>query len=313
MSSKPQSPVGLLAVSAPLLLVAAFAAAGCAAPSPSLPRVAATIPPLADIVREVAGNSVGVIRILPAGASPHTFEPSPGTARELARARTILAIGHGLDDWVVTLAAASGVPRVVRVDAGVKLRPVARRETAGAVRPRASSEGDEVMDPHYWLSCANAKRIAATVERELASLFPDQAGAFASRRASYAARLDSLDAEIRSSLAHVPSRDIATFHNAFEYFAADYGLRVVAVFEPYPGREPGPRFVRDFERKVRQSEVRAVFAEPQLSVELLKPIARDLGVTLSMLDPLGGVPGRESFVDMMRFNAGQLARSLGGR
>jgi ABC-type Zn uptake system ZnuABC Zn-binding protein ZnuA len=296
---------GPRAIAASSLLVSGLFAAGCAAPVPSLPRVAATISPLADIVREIAGSSVAVIRILPAGVSPHTFEPSPGTARDLTRTRTIFAIGHGLDDWVVTLAAASGVSRVVRADAGLPLRPVAHRDN--------SRDGGELVDPHYWLSCANAKKIAETVERELASLFPDQAGAFASRRASYAARLDSLDAEIRSTLAHLPNRDIATFHDAFEYFAADYGLRVVAVFEPYPGREPGPRFVRDFERKVRQSEVRAVFAEPQLSVDLLKPITQDLGVSLSVLDPLGGVPGRESFVDMMRFNAGQLARSLGGR
>lgn len=301
MRAKPwRSPVGLPAIGVPLLLVSALAA-GCAAPAPSVPRVAATIPPLADIVREVAGSSAAVIRILPAGASPHTFEPSPGTARELTRARTIFAIGHGLDDWVVTLAAASGVSRVVRVDAGLKMRPVAHRET---------SEGDEVVDPHYWLSCANAKRIAATVERELASLFPDQAGAFALRRAKYGVRLDSLDAEIRSTLEHLPSRDIATFHDAFEYFAADYGLRVVAVFEPYPGREPGPRFVRDFERKIRQAHVRAVFAEPQLSVDLLKPVVKDLGVRLSVLDPLGGASGRDTFVDLMRFNARQIVESL---
>lgn len=296
--------VDLLAIGARLVLASALAATGCAAPAPSLPRVAATIPPLADIVREVAGSSAGVIRILPAGASPHTFEPSPGTARELARARTIFAIGHGLDDWVVTLAAASGVSRVVRVDAGVRLRPVAHREP--------SRGGGEFVDPHYWLSCENAKRIAATVERELGSLFPEQAGAFASRRANYAARLDSLDAEIRSMLAHLPNRDIATFHDSFEYFAADYDLRVVAVFEPYPGREPGPRFVRDFQRKIRQARVRAVFGEPQLSVELLRPVVRDLGVTLSVLDPLGGAPGRETFVELMRFNARQIARSVAG-
>jgi ABC-type Zn uptake system ZnuABC Zn-binding protein ZnuA len=296
--------VGPLAIAASSILAWGLAAAGCAAPASSLPKVAATIPPLADIVREVAGSSVAVIRILPAGASPHTFEPSPGTARELARARTIFAIGHGLDDWIVTLAAASGIPRVVRVDDDVRLRPVAYRENSG---------GGEVEDPHYWLSCANAKRIATTVERELGSLFPDQAGAFASRRANYGARLDSLDAEIRSMLAHLPSRDIATFHDAFEYFAADYDLRVVAVFEPYPGREPGPRFVRDFQIKIRHAHVRAIFAEPQLSVDLLKPVVKDLGASLSVLDPLGGVPGRETFVELMLFNARQVARSLAAR
>jgi ABC-type Zn uptake system ZnuABC Zn-binding protein ZnuA len=296
--------VGRLAITALSVLVSGLLAAGCAAPAPSQPRVAATIPPLADIVREVAGSAAGVIRILPAGASPHTFEPSPGVARELAQARTIFAIGHGLDDWVVTLASASGVSRVVRVDAGVRLRPMAVRET--------SVGSGELVDPHYWLSCANAKRIAATVERELASLFPDQAVAFASRRANYAARLDSVDAEIRSMLAHLPTRDIATFHDAFEYFASDYDLRVVAVFEPYPGREPGPRFVRDFQRKIRQAHARAVFAEPQLSIDLLRPIARDLGVKLSVLDALGGVPGRETFVELMLFNARQIARSVAG-
>jgi ABC-type Zn uptake system ZnuABC Zn-binding protein ZnuA len=299
-----RSRVGLLAIAAPSVVVLGLLAAGCAAPASSLPEAAATIPPLDDIVREVAGNSARVIRILPAGASPHTFEPTPGLVRELTRAGTIFAIGHGLDDWVATLASAAGVSRVVRVDAGVRLRSVAHRET--------SSGDGEVVDPHYWLSCANAKRIAATVERELGALFPDHAGAFASRRANYAARLDSLDAEVRSMLTHLPTRDIATFHDAFEYFAADYDLRVVAVFEPYPGREPGPRFVRDFQTKIRQAHVRAVFAEPQLSIDLLKPIAQDLGVTLSRLDPLGGVSGRETFIDLMRFNARQIARSVAG-
>jgi ABC-type Zn2+ transport system substrate-binding protein/surface adhesin len=58
--------------------------------------------------------------------------------------------------------------------------------------------------------------------------------------------------------------------------------------------------------------VRVIFAEPQLSIDILRPIARDLGVALSVLDPLGGVPGRETFLELMRFNAGQIARSAAG-
>jgi hypothetical protein len=104
-------------------------------------------------------------------------------------------------------------------------------------------------------------------------------------------------------LADLPTRRIATFHDAFSYFAEAYGLDVVATFEPYPGLEPSPRFVIEFQRNIRAAAVRVVFTEPQRSIDALRPIARDLGVTLAVLDPLGGLPGRESYIDLLRFDA----------
>jgi ABC-type Zn2+ transport system substrate-binding protein/surface adhesin len=65
--------------------------------------------------------------------------------------------------------------------------------------------------------------------------------------------------------------------------------------------------VQEFQRTVRATGVRVLFTEPQLSVAPLRPIARDLGVTLSVLDPLGGVSGRETYVDLMLFDARQVA------
>ncbi len=280
------------------MIVLTFVLAAAIAPSLELrpaPRVAATIPPLADIVRQVAGDDLEVVLILPPGASPHTFEPTAGIVRKLAGARTIFAIGHGLDDWAAALGRAAGAGPVTVADAGIALaRNAGGRDTTSSV------------DPHYWLSCANAKQIAATVQARLAALFPERAGALEARRAVFAARLDAADAEIRAMLAPLASRDIATFHDGFRYFARAYNLHIVAVFEPYPGREPGPRFVREFESEIRRTGVRALFSEPQLPVDLLEPIAHDLKVTLSFLDPLGGVPGRETFLDMMRFNARQI-------
>jgi len=96
------------------------------------PRVAATIFPLHDIVRQVAGSVADVVLVLPPGGSPHTFEPTPATVRALSDASLMFVVGHGLDDWAARLARGAGVPRLVPADAGIRLR----RENDGGVDPR---------------------------------------------------------------------------------------------------------------------------------------------------------------------------------
>jgi ABC-type Zn uptake system ZnuABC Zn-binding protein ZnuA len=260
-------------------------------------KVAATIFPLYDIVRHVADPVADVVLVLPPGASPHTFEPTPSGVRALEGARVLFVIGHGLDDWAARLARGAGIMRLAPVDAGIALR----REPHGGV------------DPHYWLSAPNAKAIARTVAAELTRWAPDRRGALDHALASYLTRLEAADAEVHRLLADLPTRRIATFHDAFGYFAEAYGLDVVATFEPYPGLEPSPRFVIEFQRNIRASGVRVVFTEPQLSLDALRPIARDLGVTLAVLDPLGGLPGRESYIDLLRFDARAVAAATRDR
>jgi ABC-type Zn uptake system ZnuABC Zn-binding protein ZnuA len=253
-------------------------------------KVAATIFPVYDIARQVAGPVAQVVLVLPPGASPHTFEPTPAGVRALAGARALFVVGHGLDAWAARLARGAGVSRLVQVDAGIALRRV-----------------DGAVDPHYWLSAPNAAVIAGVVAAELERLAPARGREIQEALAAYRARLDAADAEVRRLLADLPSRRIATVHEAFGYFADAYGLEVAAVFEPYPGLEPSPRFVIEFQKKIRASGVRVLFTEPQLSVEALRPIARDLGVTLAVLDPLGGLPAREGFIELLLFDARAVA------
>jgi ABC-type Zn uptake system ZnuABC Zn-binding protein ZnuA len=271
--------------------------AGWASGEDGRPLVAATIFPLHDIARELAASAVDLHLMLPPGASPHTFEPTPSRARALAGARLVLVIGHGLDDWAARLARSAGGARVAAVDRGVVLR----RDAEGAV------------DPHYWLAPANARAIARTIAAELERLAPARRSEIQAALLRYLGRLEAVEAEIRAILADLPTRRLATFHDAFGYFAEAFGLEIAAVFEPSPGREPGPRFVAEFQRKVRATGVRTLFAEPQLSLDPIRPIARDLGVTLSVLDPLGGVPGRDTYLDLLRFNARQVADAARGR
>ena len=282
------------------LAAACLAAAGPVRAEPP-PRIAATIFPVWDIARQVAGAVAEVVLLLPPGASPHTFEPTPARMRELAGARGLLVVGHGLDEWAARMARGVGVERRVRVDHDVALRRAAAD---------AHGHGDGAVDPHYWLAIANGQAIARTVAAELERLFPARRAEVRANLAAYLRRLDETDAAIRRLLQDLPSRRIATFHDAFGYFADAYGLEVAAVFEPFPGKEPSPRFVAEFQQKVRAGGVRVIFAEPQLSLDTLRPVARDLGARLSVRDPLGGGPGRETYVDLMLFDARQVADAL---
>src|SRR5919108_2203650 len=122
-----------------------------AAPAPAAPlKVAATIFPLYDLVRQVAGPAVEVVLLVPPGASPHTFTVKPGTARALTGCVAVFTIGHGLDDWATRLAQEAGVKRTIVTDAGISLRR-GYSEHHRAKHAQSQTAAPDAVDPHYWL------------------------------------------------------------------------------------------------------------------------------------------------------------------
>jgi ABC-type Zn uptake system ZnuABC Zn-binding protein ZnuA len=246
-------------------------------------KVGATIFPLFDLVRNLVGSVAEVVLLMPPGASPHTF-----------------------DDWVVSLAQGAGVTRTIIVDNHIALRAW-QHEGRQHGHP---ADPAEAIDPHYWLAIVNARRMVQTIAEALGQLDPANQRVYRQRATAYQEQLQAVDQDIRQLLSGLPRRDMATFHPAFGYFAEAYDLRVVASFEPSPGQEPTPRHVEQFLRRLRASNLRVLFVEPQLPRGPLSSVARDLGVRLEELDPLGGGEGRDSYIAMMRFNAAQIAASL---
>lgn len=288
------------------LALAPVLAAALAAGGGERPAVAATIPPVADLVRRVAGPGIEVATLLPAGASPHTFEPAPSSVRAVARSRVLFVVGAGLDAWAGRLAAA-GPPGMVTVDLseGVDL-------VTGLADDHRDGGGDADggANPHYWLDPVVAADLAGRIEAALAAAFPREAGGLRSRAAALEGELRDLDAEIRASVARLPGRRLVTFHDSWPYLARRYGLEVAGVIELAPGREPGPRHLAGIVERIRSLKVGAVFAEPQLPSRPAEVIAREAGVRLVLLDPLGGVPGREGYLDLMRYNLRRLEEGL---
>jgi zinc transport system substrate-binding protein len=258
-------------------------------------QVAATINPLRDIVANIGGERVSVISIMPPGSSPHTFEVRPETIDTVRGSKVLFMISEGLDNWA---------DRITSSVDQIELAPVAKD-----IPLRKFDDGS--TDPHYWLAASNAKIIAKNVAEKLARLDPNSDDFYNQNLSAYLQKLDSLDTEIKQKLAALPNKNIVTFHEAWFYFAAAYGLDIVAAFEPFPGKEPTPAFLAEFTKTIKDNNIKVIFSEPQFSPDAIRQLAQDLGVKLETIDPEGGTTKETStYIGLMQYNADKIYQAL---
>lgn len=263
------------------------------------PRVVVSVFPLADLAGAVGGEDVRVSTLLPAGASPATFEVTPDGMRGVRDARLVLLVGGGLDPWAEGLAEGAG-SRSVRLLDGVALEGEGHAPGTG--------------NPHVWLDPVRTRdELLPRIVEALALAVPEARTRFEDRAAALADSLTALDEEIRRRLESVQGRAFLASHPAWHYYAERYGVRQVGVVHEHPGREPSAREVATLLEEGRAAGVRAVFREPQISEAGARSLAEELEVPLLVLDPLGGagVEGRDSYAALLRYNTEQFVRGLG--
>jgi zinc transport system substrate-binding protein len=287
--------------------------------------VAATIFPLQSIASEIGGERVDVKLIVPSGASPHTFEPTAATLKDLQSVSHIFTIGLGLDDWAVGMLSDNSVT-ASDVSANIELLPMTEKaedhdhETDEEAAQEITTVSDQTgvenhhhgeYNPHYWLSVRNGKKIATNVAAKLSELDPEGKMFYQKNLEKYLAELEEVDLEIRNTLAGVSSRYLVTFHDAWSYFARDYDLEIVGTFEPIPGKEPTPQYLKELQATVTKYGIRTIFSEPQLSTQSLQAFLQDMKITVAVLDPLGGGSEEtDSFADLLEYNTFILSQYL---
>lgn len=286
-------------------LLFTIVACGCTQePASHRLNVTCSIFPLADVVRNIGNHNVEVHILIPPGASPHTFEPSPTEFKAFANTRIFVMVGAGFEFWAEKLITSSGSDSllVVRASDGVELM------SHHTGRSSMTQEGN----PHIWLDPTIAKKLVFKIAASLAEADIDNAAQYLENANRYSMSLDSLDLEIEQTVKDFRTKEYVAFHPAWSYFARRYGLREVGIIEETPGREPTPKQLMKIIEDIRKFKIRAVFAEPQLSPKAASAIATEAGVELLMLDPLGGedLPGRDSYLALMRYNLETMRKAM---
>jgi zinc transport system substrate-binding protein len=276
--------LGLLAVLSTVVLLC-----GCVAPdqSPSGKiRVVASIAPLGEFAREVGGERVQVTVLVPPGAEPHTFEPSPAQMREVAGADLFVQNGAGLEFWMGSLLSVNDEMLVVDSSRGVTL---------------ISEDGE--ADPHIWLSLRNAEQQVKNICEGLSKIDPAGRDVYLKNMDSFLCRLNELDQELNHTYAGAKRRIFIVHHPAWTYFARDYGLEQVPLMEGE--KEPGPRHLQEVIELGRKNNITVVFVEPEFNPKAAEVIAREMNASIVYLDPLAG-----NYLDNMRTVGEKIAESL---
>jgi ABC-type Zn uptake system ZnuABC Zn-binding protein ZnuA len=277
-------------------------------------RVVATTNIVADIVRNVGGDKLELVPLLPVGSDPHTFQLAPADVAAVADAHLVFVNGLGLEAFLAELLAnAGGRASVVPVSTGIETRQI---EAAGGGGPGRGQTGP-APDPHVWLTPANAVVFVQNVDRALSAADPANADVYGNNARVYQAQLEELDNWIRAQIETIPAdqRKMVTDHDAFGYYAERYGLEIIgAVIPAYStNAEPSAQELAILQNAIDDTGVRAVFVGSTANPGLAKRLAEDGGIRLVHLysDALGPAGSdAETYLGLLRYNTSVIVQAL---
>jgi len=288
-------------------VVAALALlANCAslrqAQGPSIPQddkriaVVTTFSTLNSFVEGVGGKYVTVRNLVPIGASPETYQPTPQDIAALADAQLLVENGTGIEIWLQPTIANAG---------NAKLRIV------------VLSDGLRRIDhnPHLWMDPVLARAYVGKVRDALIAIDPAHKSSYERNAAAYDAQLIALQREIAKQIATIPAqqRTMIVFHNAWQYYNDRFGIRTVGVIEVSPGQEPNPTYIGTLVDLARKYHVRAVFSEPEYSPKIAQTLAKSAGIrTVSDLydDSISNSPKVHDYISMLRYDTSVIVHAL---
>jgi ABC-type Zn uptake system ZnuABC Zn-binding protein ZnuA len=318
------------------------------APEPEL-HVVAKVAPIADLVAMVGGERVEVATLVPPGADSHTYEPRPSDVARLSEADAFIGVGLDLNPGAVALAE-ENLPEESIVLLGERYLADdalvfdhvhdedgghSHGEDGGhthgddgghshADEGEAHSHGHEGDDgpgpnPHVWTGLPLAADLVDGIADALGDLDPDGGPEYRERAGDARGQIEALHDRVAAATATIPEahRTLIVYHDAWSYFARDYGLEMVTAVQPSDYAEPSAGDVREIIDLVQEHDVPALFGSEVFPSDVLDTIAQETGATYVgdlADDTLPGEPGGpdHSYLGLMRRNAELIVERLGG-
>ena len=238
------------------------------------PTVAVTISPQAAFVREVAGDLVNVVTMMPPGANHETFSPPPQDMEKLSAAALYLAMGLPPER-------AGLLPKLAEMNKNMRIVDV-QMEVAKTYAPRFFAPNDQ--DPHIWLSPKRAIVMVRMTAQELGAIDPANSATYTANAERYIARIEAADQEIQASFKTVWNRMFIVYHPAFGYFAEEYNLTMVALEEE--AKEADPRRFREVIDMAKEKGIKVIFYQEDIDGRQSRTFAEELGGQAEKVSPM---------------------------
>ena len=264
--------------------------------------MAITIAPQFEFACGIAGDTIDITVMVPPGASPHTYEPTPSQMKALSQAKLYAKVGSGIEfelSWMNKLASINSAMMITDCSEGIELMEM----SAGHEHEDQELEHSHSIDPHIWMSPRNAAIMVQNMAAGLVRVDPDNEGLYRKNADDYLAQLEQLDNGITQGLAGVRNRAFMVYHPAFGYFARDYGLTMLAIEEE--GKEPTPAGMAHVITQARENNINVIFASPQFNPQSAEVIADAIDGRVVFIDPLA-----QNYIENLRTLSDNLIEAM---
>jgi zinc/manganese transport system substrate-binding protein len=255
-----------------------------------------------DIAKNVGGDKVEVIPVIKPGIDPHEFQPTPDDVKRIVTADLVLITGKHLEGYLTKLEESAGGAGKF-VDTG-----------EGFPSLKLEEDGKLVEDPHWWHSIDNVKKAAVVVERRFREADPANKATYEKNAAAYIAGLKDLQDWAKREVATLPreKRKLVTSHDAFQYFARDFGFKIYSVAGVSTEDEPSSKKITDLIDTIKSEGVKAVFFESIENPKVVAEITKETGAKVGGKLYADGLGDQEAatYPDMMRHNITAIVDSL---
>jgi zinc transport system substrate-binding protein len=269
----------------------------------------------------VAGGVPGVTvtnLTAPTTGCLHDYQLRPAEMKTLMTADLLVVNGAGMEAFLAKAIQRHPTLPVIDASAGCDLLRGEGHDGHG--HDHAEDEGHghghgahaaAAPNPHVWVGVSGAIRQVRTIAEGLAKADPGRAERYRANAATYVGKLEALKARMHAALDGLPNRRIVTFHEAFPYFAQEFGLTIAAVVQREPGSEPNARELAETIMRVKAAGIRAIFVEPQYPDKAARAIARETGAAVHVLDPaVTGPLTADAYLRIMERNLEVLKAAL---
>ena len=254
-----------------------------------------TIHPFQQILQPLLGEYAHISKIVPPGASPHTFSLKPSDLK-LTESALALFVGHEhLDRW------AYEIPGVERIEL-MSFIP--------AKFLKYFDHGQDDLDPHFWTDPLVIRSMLPGLAEKLVKLQPKDSVHFYQNLNEFMTVLDQLDLEVEQRLAPVSGAAVVLSHPSFRYYLLRYNFQIVDIIEPHPGSDPTPRAIQEKIELYKRQSVRLIITQVAHSDQTARLISEATGIPLVRIDPLGGTKGELTYREIILSATDKIAEAL---
>ena len=256
-------------------IICALLIVGCTTKSDSDKKtIFVTITPMQSIIEEITAGDFDIEVIVPKGASPETFEPTPKQVTSFSDAELIFSTG--LIDFEQSLVERIGDDaEVVNLSNGIEL-------IAGSCS-HGNHKHKHGVDPHIWTSPRALRTMVTNAHKAIMAHYPDSVK-YTEATGRLLERIDALDTYCATRIKAEGVEAMMIYHPAYTYYARDYGIEQIAI--EHDGKEPSLRQTTALIEKAKEHGVKAILRQPQYSEDKVRAIANDAGAEIITTDPL---------------------------